>query len=95
MLCAVLAFDTSSTAQAKKSIFDSGLMIAMRADHENSPIVAWLTILKVITLSNIVNNFVWAGVTSKKGIKLVDEKPRIGAGVNKMALLHPKALGAS
>jgi polar amino acid transport system substrate-binding protein len=34
--------------------FDSGLMIAIRADHENSPIVAWLTILKVITFSIIV-----------------------------------------
>ena len=33
--------------------------------------------------------------TSKKGVKLMDEKPKVGAGVNKMALLHPKALGAS
>jgi hypothetical protein len=34
-------------------------------------------------------------VISKKGVKLVNEKPRIGAGVAKMALLQPKALSAS
>lgn len=33
--------------------------------------------------------------TSKKGVKLMDKNPRIGGDVNKMALLHPKALGAS
>ena len=33
--------------------------------------------------------------TSKKGVKLMDKKPRIGGDVNKMALFHPKALGAS
>jgi polar amino acid transport system substrate-binding protein len=31
--------------------FDSGLMIAIRTDHENISIGVWLTILKVITLS--------------------------------------------
>ena len=33
------------------------------------------------------------GALKEKGVRLIDEKPRIGAGGAKIAFLHPKATG--